>query len=115
MLQFCHKGTELVLLIKPQFEAERKDICKNGIVKDIKVHRAVIYDIIIICSSYGFSFVGLTGSPVKGHKGNQEYLAYFIYNREVPNNLDHEVLENIIKGVIYENSCNNSETPCIEY
>jgi 23S rRNA (cytidine1920-2'-O)/16S rRNA (cytidine1409-2'-O)-methyltransferase len=115
MLQFCHNGTELVLLVKPQFEAERKDICKNGIVKDIKVHRAVIFDLVVMCSNYGFRFLGLTGSPIKGHKGNQEYLAYFIYNRDVPNNLDQEALENIIKGVVYENSCNNSETSCIEH
>jgi len=39
MLQFCQKGTEFVLLIKPQFEAMRKDICKNGIVKDLKYIR----------------------------------------------------------------------------
>jgi len=85
MLQFCQKGTEFVLLIKPQFEAMRKDICKNGIVKDLKIHKAVIYDIIIICCNYGFCFLGLTVSPIKGHKGNQEYLAYFIYNKEDPN------------------------------
>jgi 23S rRNA (cytidine1920-2'-O)/16S rRNA (cytidine1409-2'-O)-methyltransferase len=65
-----------VLLIKPQFEAGRSNIGKNGIVKSLSVHETVIDDIIKFCMEYGFCIKGLCPSPVKGGSGNTEYLLY---------------------------------------
>jgi len=62
----------IIALIKPEFEAERKYI-KKGIVKDEKVHSAILEDIISYSKSLGFNYHGYCKSPIKGAKGNVEY------------------------------------------
>ncbi len=70
------ENSEAAVLIKPQFEAGRSNIGKNGIVKDRKVHISVIGDIISFCVLNGLSVKGLDYSPVSGGDGNIEYLVY---------------------------------------
>lgn len=67
---------ESAVLIKPQFEAGRANIGKNGIVKDRKVHESVLKDIISFCFSVGLVPEKVTHSPISGGDGNIEYLAY---------------------------------------
>ncbi len=62
------------VLIKPQFEAGRENIGKNGIVKSRNVHKSVVADIISFSSQLGFSIAGICCSPITGSKGNIEYL-----------------------------------------
>lgn len=62
------------LLIKPQFEAGRADIGKNGVVKDKKVHVRVLSEINEFACSLGFIAEQFTFSPVCGGSGNIEYL-----------------------------------------
>lgn len=64
----------VVSLIKPQFEAGREQVGKNGIVRDAKVHLEVIEKVLGFAEENGFVPVGLTYSPIKGAKGNIEYL-----------------------------------------
>ena len=66
-----------VLLIKPQFEADRSDIEKGGVVKDEKVRKKIIKDIELFCESIGFKILGVIESPIQGAKSkNTEYLIY---------------------------------------
>jgi len=67
---------EMVALIKPQFEAGREQIGKNGVIKDKHVHFEVISDIIEFVHSMGLYVKNLSFSPIKGPKGNIEYLIY---------------------------------------
>jgi len=69
---------KLVILIKPQFEAERKDIGRGGIVKDPHVHQMAITKIVNGVVDHGFTFKGVTESPIEGAQGNKEFLAYFV-------------------------------------
>ena len=71
------ENADIITLIKPQFEAGRANIGKNGIVKDEKVHRKVIEDIKENGAIFGFETVGVIDSPIKGGSGNKEYLIYF--------------------------------------
>ena len=71
----CAENAQAVCLIKPQFEAGRENVGKNGVVRDQKVHIAV-GDIIDFCVNNGFSVLGLDYSPIKGPQGNIEYLLY---------------------------------------
>ena len=64
----------VVSLIKPQFEAGREQVGKNGIVRDAAVHREVIGKVLGYAADNGFTPAGLTYSPIKGAKGNIEYL-----------------------------------------
>ena len=69
---------EVVALIKPQFEAGREHVGKKGVVKDKKIHAAVIEKILNFATGLGFEIRGIDFSPVKGPEGNIEYLAYLI-------------------------------------
>lgn len=67
-------NAKTVCLIKPQFEAGRENVGKNGVVREREVHIAVVKKIIDFAVLNGFSFLNLDFSPVKGPKGNIEYL-----------------------------------------
>ena len=71
-------GGKLIVLIKPQFEAEKKEVGRGGIVKNPEVHQRVQEKIIAGICAYGFEFKGVTESPIQGTMGNTEFLAYFI-------------------------------------
>lgn len=65
---------EAVCLVKPQFEAGRGNVGKNGVVKSRSVHRAVLERIYDLAVSLGFAVASATVSPIKGPEGNIEYL-----------------------------------------
>lgn len=69
---------KLVILIKPQFEAEKHQIGKGGIVTDPAVHDVVIKNVTTTVEEHGFQLQGVTESPITGTEGNKEFLAYFI-------------------------------------
>lgn len=71
------KGGALVTLIKPQFEAGRDKLCKNGVVRDRKVHAAVIASLLSTAREHGLFPESLVPSPIAGGDGNREYLALF--------------------------------------
>jgi len=75
LLLFCREGTEVSLLVKPQFEAKKEEVKKGGLVTDSNVHKRVLFDIINAYSK-NFYFAGLIKSPIKGAKGNIEYLVF---------------------------------------
>ena len=66
----------MIALIKPQFEAGRDRVGKNGVVRDPAVHEDVIRQVLAVARAQDFQTTGLTYSPVKGPKGNIEYLLY---------------------------------------
>ncbi len=63
-------------MIKPQFEAGRQNVGKNGIVKSRKVHERILYEISEFAVTIGFKIIDLCCSPVTGGDGNIEYLIY---------------------------------------
>lgn len=67
---------EVVCLVKPQFEAGKELVGKKGVVRDPKVHLAVLEQFLIHADEAGFSVKGLTYSPIRGPEGNIEYLGY---------------------------------------
>ncbi len=71
---------EVVALIKPQFEAGREHVGKKGVVRDKKIHAAVIEKILNFAAEIGFEIRGLSFSPIKGPEGNIEYLTYLTKN-----------------------------------
>ena len=83
----CSDGAEGVCLIKPQFEAGREHVGKNGVVRDKAIHESVVDEIIAFCLENGFSVLGLDYSPIKGPQGNIEYLLYIKSSDEPVNSL----------------------------
>jgi 23S rRNA (cytidine1920-2'-O)/16S rRNA (cytidine1409-2'-O)-methyltransferase len=76
VIGFLSSKGEIVALIKPQFEAGRKDVGKGGVVKDEKKQLEVVEKIKNESGKIGFDVKGITKSPVKGPKGNVEYFIY---------------------------------------
>ena len=71
-----------VALIKPQFEAGREKVGKNGVVRDPAVHEEVIERILAFNSELGFKTLGVVHSPIQGPQGNIEYLYWFTKDQE---------------------------------
>ena len=74
-------GGLFVSLVKPQFEAGKEHLGKNGIVKDEKVRAQVCRRIIREAEVYGLENIGLIPSPIEGGDGNKEFLALFRFNK----------------------------------
>ena len=68
-----HSPREVLLLVKPQFEAQRQQVGKNGVVRDPLVHTQVIHQVLEPAITQGWQFRGLTWSRVVGPAGNIEY------------------------------------------
>jgi 23S rRNA (cytidine1920-2'-O)/16S rRNA (cytidine1409-2'-O)-methyltransferase len=67
---------ELVLLVKPQFEAGRARVGKGGVVRDPAVHRQVLGSVASGLATAGLPVVGAIASPITGADGNREFLVY---------------------------------------
>lgn len=91
--RFLNDKGEAVILVKPQFEAGREFLNKKGIVKNPKVHKKVLKDIIEGCKLNNLYPRNLSYSPIKGGDGNIEYILYI--SRTMVN-LDID-LDNIIE------------------
>ncbi len=65
-----------VCLVKPQFEAGREKVGKNGVVRDPATHKEVLINAMGYAAANGFAVRGLDFSPVKGPEGNIEYLMF---------------------------------------
>lgn len=69
-------GGQMVCLIKPQFEAGKDKVGKNGVVREPEIHEEVIRKIVDYADSIGFCVLHLEYSPIKGPEGNIEYLIH---------------------------------------
>ena len=69
-------NANLVCLIKPQFEAGKDKVGKKGVVRDPKVHLAVLEQFLRHAAENDLTVKGMTYSPIKGPEGNIEYLGW---------------------------------------
>jgi len=83
-IQLLRPSGQIIALIKPQFEAGRKQVGKGGVVKDPAVHRAVLYDILGWTRSNGLKVKGVIVSPLRGPAGNLEFLAHLVRGSGTP-------------------------------
>ncbi|MCZ2127831.1 MAG: TlyA family RNA methyltransferase [Anaerolineales bacterium] len=71
------KPNQIVALIKPQFEAGRKEVSRgDGVIRDAQIHRQVALDISQFAQAQGWGILGLVRSPLTGPKGNVEFLLW---------------------------------------
>lgn len=72
--KFLKMGGKAVMLIKPQFEVGKEKIGRNGIVENEEYHDEAIKKIIYFIKDLGYELIGVEDSPIKGTKGNKEFL-----------------------------------------
>ena len=86
-----------VCLVKPQFEAGREKVGKNGVVRDPATHREVLHNAMGYAAANGFAVRGLDFSPVKGPEGNIEYLM-FVQKSDAPAVLEDAVAAQVVEA-----------------
>jgi 23S rRNA (cytidine1920-2'-O)/16S rRNA (cytidine1409-2'-O)-methyltransferase len=83
LVQILPIGGEVVALIKPQFEAGKENVGKNGIIKDPKIHQEVLETILKFALGVHYDVLGLDFSPIKGGHGNVEFLVHLKLSSEL--------------------------------
>jgi len=98
--QWLTPEADCIALIKPQFEAGKKDVGKGGVVRDPAIHVRVIHEIITASQELGFGIRGLARSVLYGPAGNTEFFIWLgwsattkIDNSLSPEDLQQQVLE----------------------
>jgi len=75
--QWINEKTDIICLIKPQFEAGKKDVSRgDGVIRDPEIHKQVLLDVLDFAQKEGFQIRGLIKSPLLGPKGNAEFLVW---------------------------------------
>ncbi len=79
------EGREVIALVKPQFEADRKEAARGkGVIRDAEVHSQILFRVLSQAVLLGWTVQGLTASPLLGPKGNREFLAWLQSNTAQP-------------------------------
>lgn len=77
MAKWLVPQSDIITLIKPQFEAGKKEVDKgNGVIRDPRIHQRVLVDVLTFAHELGFKLAGLRRSPLIGPAGNIEFLAW---------------------------------------
>lgn len=96
---FDETGGQLVALIKPQFEAGKKDAAKGeGVIRDHLVHGKVLEEVMQAAQEEGYEIRGLAKSPLLGPKGNIEFLAHLVFPRAQPTDFQ-ALIETVLKSL----------------
>jgi 23S rRNA (cytidine1920-2'-O)/16S rRNA (cytidine1409-2'-O)-methyltransferase len=69
-------GADVIVLVKPQFEAGREEVGKGGLVRDPAVHGRVVDEVAAAATALGLTRVAMTESPITGTEGNREFLLH---------------------------------------
>jgi 23S rRNA (cytidine1920-2'-O)/16S rRNA (cytidine1409-2'-O)-methyltransferase len=78
LLRLAAPGADVVVLVKPQYEAGRAEAAKGrGVITDPEVWRRVLNEVVSAFEGLGAAMMGVMVSPLKGADGNVEFLAYF--------------------------------------
>lgn len=95
---------QAVALIKPQFEARKEDVGKNGVVSDPRVHRQVLEDVLSF-AAHNYKILGLVSSPIRGREGNREFLVHLesIEYQEQVDEQTKKSIDDYINKVIEKN------------
>lgn len=85
---FGESGGQVIALIKPQFEAGRKQSAHGqGVIRDAEVHIQVLEDVLQNALLEGYSIHGLIESPITGPKGNREFLVHLKFPKQAESDI----------------------------
>jgi len=76
LLSVAASGADLLILIKPQFELEKRDVGKGGIVRDPALHERAVQGVVEAANRLGLEVVGVKPSKLPGAEGNQEFFLH---------------------------------------
>ena len=76
MVPLLAEGADLVVLVKPQFEAGREEVGKGGLVRDAAIHARVVEEVTMAADALGLTRIAMTESPITGTEGNREFFLH---------------------------------------
>lgn len=94
-------NSDIIALVKPQFEAKKEQVGPKGLIKDKQIHLEVLQNIILFAIDEGFHLHDVTFSPITGGDGNIEFLCYFSLSGEKTEQ-EQDDLPNKLVNVINE-------------
>ena len=90
-------GSDVIALVKPQFEAGKANVGKKGVVRDPKVHLNVLQTIANFAQQTGFTLKNASFSPITGGEGNIEFLFHLVATEENETTFTEEQLKEIVR------------------
>ena len=79
MVSHLERGGSIVALVKPQFEARRREVGRGGVVRDPLIHARVLGRVILWVTDAGLRLRSMTPSPILGAKGNREFFLHLSF------------------------------------
>ncbi len=70
------RGADFLILVKPQFELDKRDVGKGGIVRDAALHQKAIERVVTAAAEVGLEIIGVRPSRLTGAEGNQEFFLH---------------------------------------
>jgi 23S rRNA (cytidine1920-2'-O)/16S rRNA (cytidine1409-2'-O)-methyltransferase len=96
----------IIALIKPQFEAGKKDVSRgDGVIRDPEIHKQVLLDVLGYAKAEGFGLRGLVKSSLQGPKGNVEFLLWMDLN---PN---ENSVEELVNSIMQQEIASDGKAP----
>jgi 23S rRNA (cytidine1920-2'-O)/16S rRNA (cytidine1409-2'-O)-methyltransferase len=95
-------NSDIIALIKPQFEAEKALVGKKGVIRDPIIHRDVLTHVITAISEEGFTFTNLDFSPITGGEGNIEFLSHFIWGANERQQADLSIIQRTVEAAHHQ-------------
>ena len=92
-LALARPGWEAVVLVKPQFEADRTEVRRGGVVREVDVRRRVVREIAEAALGWGGETVGAVDSGLPGPKGNREVFLHLVHRErpQLPDDIDARI------------------------
>jgi 23S rRNA (cytidine1920-2'-O)/16S rRNA (cytidine1409-2'-O)-methyltransferase len=92
-------GSSIIVLVKPQFEAGRREVGRGGVVRSPAVHRRVLQELAGWFVEHRFGLQGLVASPMRGSAGNVEFLAWLTLDSAPASSAD-SLIEQVLPEVL---------------
>ena len=91
--------SEIIALVKPQFEVGREHVGKGGVVRDPAQHRAAVQRLARYAVLRGWHVLGVTASPLRGPKGNREFFLHVSAQGRTAANLESLIERSVVEAV----------------
>lgn len=101
-LNLLKASADIIALVKPQFEAEKTEVEKGGVVTNPRTHERVLEEVIVSAQKLELKLTGLIKSPIRGPAGNIEFLLWMTSRTNAPETVpknDHDKLNAFIRKV----------------
>lgn len=85
VLELLAPTSDVIALVKPQFEAGRGEVQKRGLITDSNIHNRVIEEVTVTARSIGLQRIAMTSSPITGSAGNKEFFLHLRKNLKQSN------------------------------